>query len=268
MGTFSAGLIQLNSQDDVSANIKIVEKYVREAAGKGAKFVCTPENTFYMKEPGSAGYPDVVEGVNLCRTLASELGIWILIGSAQILATSGKSYNRSILINDKGELAAKYDKIHLFDVTLKNGETYNESARIESGGAAVTADTPWGKLGMTVCYDLRFPQLFRSLAKQGAHFITVPSAFTYTTGSAHWHALLRARAIENGCFIIAPAQCGHHPGKRRTYGHSLVVAPWGEIIGEASEDKPGVTIAEINLDKVQEVRSMIPSLQHDRDFAV
>lgn len=268
MVAFRAGLIQLNSQDDIVANIHAVEQYIREAVKQGATFICTPENTFYMKEPGSSGYPDVSMGIERCRVLAKELGAWILIGSAQIPTASGRSNNRSILINDQGQIVAKYDKIHLFDVTLKNGEAYNESARVEGGQAAVGTDTPWGKVGMTVCYDLRFPQLFRMLAKSGAEIITVPAAFTYTTGSAHWHVLLRARAIEDGCFILAPAQCGCHPGKRRTYGHSLVVAPWGEIIAEASEDTTGVTIAEINMDKVQEARSMIPALQHDRQFSL
>lgn len=268
MSMFTVSLVQLNSGDNLAENIATVEKYVRESAARKADFVCLPENTFFMKEAGREAMPDQTEGISLCRELAQELGLWILIGSVKIPSTEGKAYNRSLLINSEGEIAAQYDKIHLFDVALKGGETYNESSRIESGKQAVIADTPWGKLGMTVCYDLRFPQLYRSLAKSGALFLTVPSAFTHTTGKAHWHALLRARAIENGCYVFAPAQCGIHPGNRRTYGHSLAVSPWGEIIAEASEDATGITTVQVDTSKVSEVRSMIPSLSHDREFMV
>ena len=181
---------------------------------------------------------------------------------------SGKSYNRSLLIDDKGALVAHYDKIHLFDVQLAGGETYAESDRILPGAQAVLAPTPWGALGMTVCYDVRFPALYRVLAKAGAALISVPAAFTYTTGRAHWHVLLRARAIETGCFIIAPAQCGLHPGNRRTYGHSLIVAPWGEILAEASETETGIIHATLEMNKVADARGMVPSLRHDRDFKI
>lgn len=268
MTKFVVSLIQLNTQDNIALNIAEVEKHVRESALRGAKLVCLPENTFFMKEQGKGAYPDMGAGIDLCKKLALELKLWILVGSAQMPAEENKSYNRSLLIDDSGKLVAQYDKIHLFDVTLKNGETYNESARVEAGEHAVVADTPWGRLGMTVCYDLRFPYLYRALAIEGADFLTVPAAFTYTTGKAHWHTLLCARAIETGCYVFAPAQCGMHPGNRHTYGHSLVVAPWGEIIAEANEDQPGITLAEIDTDKVAEARQMIPSLHHGRKFAM
>jgi len=269
MVQFTAAIIQLNSQDDIVDNIGIVEAYVREAADKGAVFITLPENTFYMSVPGQkAPPPSPRAAIARCETLARELKVWILVGSVHMPSPSGQSWNRSLLINDTGTIAAQYDKIHLFDVTLKNGETYSESARIVGGNEAVIAHTPWGKLGMTVCYDVRFPHLYRTLAQAGADFFCVPSAFTYPTGSAHWHTLLRARAIENGAFVFAPAQCGLHPGTRRTYGHSLIVAPWGEIIAEAEESAPGVIIAAIDTDKIREARAMIPSLTHDRAYGI
>ncbi len=270
MVNFVTSLIQLNSQDNIKANIEAAENYVQESAAGGAQLICLPENTFFMQEQGKGQQPDQTEGINHCRRLAEELKVWILIGSVQVPIADlpGKSYNRSLLIDADGNITSQYDKIHLFDVTLKNGEAYNESARIAAGRQAVLASTPWGKLGMSVCYDLRFPHLYRTLAHNGADLLSIPAAFTYTTGSAHWHTLLRARAIENFCYVLAPAQCGLHPGNRRTYGHSLVVAPWGEIIAEASEDKPGVTFATINTDKISEARSMVPSLQHDREFSL
>jgi predicted amidohydrolase len=164
-----------------------------------------------------------------------------------------------------GDVIARYDKIHLFDVDLPSGETYRESNTVEAGDEAVTASLPWARLGLTICYDLRFPQLYRALAKAGAEILTVPSAFTETTGKAHWHVLLRARAIENTCFVVAPAQGGEHANGRRTYGHSLIVSPWGEILAEAGVD-PGVITAEIDLNQIAEIRSRLPSLEHDRPY--
>jgi len=201
-----------------------------------------------------------------CAALARELGVWLLVGSIHPVSDNGKRWNRSLLFTPEGRLAASYDKIHLFDVTLANGETYAESDRMRAGDTATLAETPWGKLGMTICYDLRFPALFRYLAQQGALFLSIPAAFTYTTGKAHWHALLRARAIENGCFVFAPAQCGTHPGNRRTWGHALIVSPWGEILAEAPEETPGIITAVIDTEKVREARAMIPSLRLDRSF--
>ncbi len=268
MAKFKVSLVQLCAQDDLSVNINMVERYIREASSQGAKLVCLPENTFFMQAPGKGQHPDSTEAIDRCCALAVELKLWILIGSAHIGNDEKKSWNRSILVSDKGKIVAEYDKIHLFDVTLKNGEIYAESERISGGAEAVLANTPWGMMGMTVCYDLRFAGLYRTLAQAGATLIGIPAAFTYTTGIAHWHVLLRARAIETGCYIFAPAQCGIHPGNRRTYGHSLIVSPWGEIIAEASEDKTEIITAEIDTDKVSEARSMIPSLTHDRKFTL
>jgi len=268
MVKFIAACIQLNVQDNMDANAQLAARYIAEAAAAGAVFIALPENCFFMQEPGKGPSPSPEAAIATCAALARKFGVWILIGSVQSPANKGKSWNRSLLINDKGEIVTSYDKIHLFDVTLKNGEAYSESARIEGGDEAVITSTPWGRLGMTVCYDVRFPQLYRTLAQTGADFITIPAAFTYTTGTAHWHVLLRARAIETGCYIFAPAQCGMHPGNRRTYGHSLIVSPWGEIIAEGSEDTTGLMTATIDTDKVSEARSMIPSLLHDRAFTI
>jgi len=266
MTSFTASLIQLNAQDDMGQNLALAERLMRQAKEGGADFVLLPENAFFMQEPGKGAHPSPEAVILRCSELAREMKLWILIGSVQMQAPEGKSFNRSLLIDDTGTICAGYDKIHLFDVTLKNGETYHESARIEGGKEAVLAKTPWGRLGMTVCYDVRFPQLYRALAQAGADFLSVPSAFTYPTGSAHWHALLRARAIENGAYVFAPAQCGMHPGSRRTYGHSLIVNPWGEIIAEGSEDRPGILTALIDTAKIVEARTMVPSLTHDREF--
>jgi predicted amidohydrolase len=266
---FALACLQLNSQDDLEANAHVIESMIREAAGKGAQFICLPENAFYMRDPAKLSPSLAIESkaVEIGRRLSAELKVWLLLGSIAAPSEEGrKSYNRSLLFDATGALAASYDKIHLFDVDLPNEEQYRESDRVTPGAKAVLADTPWGKLGMTVCYDLRFPQLYRALAKAGAFMLAVPSAFTCTTGSAHWHALLRARAIENGCYVIAPAQCGMHPGGRQTYGHSLVVDPWGRVVAEASQDKPEVLMAAMDMDDVAGARAMIPSLQHDRDF--
>ncbi len=268
MVKFVAACLQLNSQDDMNANMRAIETLASKAAKKGADFIALPENALWMQTPGKGPPPSPQAAIERCCVLAREHNIWLLLGSVQYPQESGKSFNRSLLINPKGEQAAQYDKIHLFDVTLAKGEAYLESARIEGGGAAVIAHLPWGKLGMSVCYDLRFPHLYRTLAQTGAEFFVVPSAFTHTTGKAHWHSLLRARAIENGAYVLAPAQCGMHPGKRRTYGHSLIVAPWGDIVAEASEDKAGIITATIDTDKIKQARNMIPSLTHDRAFGI
>lgn len=261
MATFTAACVQLNSQDDLKANLRAAHMLVREAADKGADVIALPENAFFMRAPGSnTPFPAFDEAVSECKALARELKVWLLIGSLHPPAPSGKAWNRSLLIDAQGNITAQYDKIHLFDVTLKNGETYRESDRMQAGDALTLAQTPWGKLGVTICYDVRFPYLYRTLAQAGADFLAVPSAFTYTTGGAHWHTLLRARAIENGCYVIAPAQCGIHPGNRRTYGHSLIVDPWGSVIAEGAESKPGIILAPIDTARVTEARAMIPSL--------
>ena len=268
---FQVACIQTNSSDDIDANIAVVGAMVREAHGQGAKLVALPENVFCMEAPGSAARQMFTAenhpGIAATRAWAKELGVWILIGSLAVkIDESGKRVNRSLLIDDRGELICHYDKIHLFDVTLSNGEIYSESAKMLFGGKAVLAETPWGNLGLTVCYDVRFPNLYRSLAKAGADIIAVPAAFTAFTGNLHWHVLLRARAIENGCYIIAPAQAGTHPGGRQTYGHSLIVDPLGLVVAE-KPDGVGVLLADIDRKHVDDARRMIPSLQHDRDFS-
>ncbi|MDX1976007.1 MAG: carbon-nitrogen hydrolase family protein [Rickettsiales bacterium] len=268
--SLSVALIQMNSGSDMGANITILEALVAEAASKGAQLVATPENTFLMEAPKTARTLYKQEehpGVQAAASLAKKYKIWLLIGSVAVKTDHAeKTANRALLFGPDGVAAHRYDKIHLFDVDVGDGHSYRESERFLAGERAVLAATPWCGLGMTVCYDLRFPHLYRSLAKAGAQILAVPSAFTAVTGAAHWHVLLRARAIENGCFVIAPAQCGTHPGGRKTYGHSLVVDPWGEIIAERNDDTPGVLMAEIDLEKVAKVRAGLPSLGHDREY--
>ena len=263
--------VQMTAGPEIGPNLDAVVALIREAASGGARFVLTPENTSIIEPKReralAKSFPEETHpGLPLLSALAKELGIWLLIGSMAIRVEPERLANRSFLIDDQGRIVARYDKIHMFDVDLPNGESYRESERMRPGAQAVLAPTPWGPLGMTVCYDLRFPHLYRDLAKAGAAMISVPSAFTVPTGKAHWHVLLRARAIEAGAYILAPAQCGEHAGGRRTYGHSLIVSPWGEILAEAGET-PGIIAAEIDLSKVAAARTMIPSLHHDRDFA-
>jgi predicted amidohydrolase len=218
---------------------------------------------------GLVGVDPVVEREGAAyRALADELKAWLLVGSLAIkLPGESRLANRSYLIDSTGAIVATYDKIHMFDVNLANGETFRESRTYRPGDRAVVAATPWGTLGMTVCYDVRFPYLYRSVAHAGARLIAVPSAFTRRTGEAHWHILLRARAIETGCFVVAPAQCGDHEDGRKSYGHSLIVGPWGEVIADGGE-APGVVVAELDLAEVDKARSMIPSLTHDRSYPV
>ena len=270
MTSFRAACVQLRSSDDVAENIRVASELIREARAKGADFIATPENTTLMAADGGAKLEktfseDADPALPAFRALAEELGAWLLIGSLAIKTGATKTANRSFLIDPKGRVAARYDKIHLFDTDPGSGESYRESNTVAGGHRAVTADLPWGRFGMTICYDLRFPRLYRRLAKAGAFMLSVPSAFTETTGKAHWHVLLRARAIENGAFVIAPAQGGVHANGRATYGHSLIVAPWGEILAEAGTE-PGVILAEIDPAAVTSARSRVPSLTHDRDF--
>ena len=263
--------VQMTAGPETGPNLDAAATLIREAAADGAKFILTPENTSII-EPNRAQAlaksftQDEHPGLPFFSKLAKELGVWLLIGSMPIRVEAERLANRSFLIDDQGQITAQYDKIHLFDVDLPNGEVYRESERIRAGAQAVLAPTPFGPLGLTVCYDLRFPHLYRDLAKAGATIIGIPAAFTVPTGEAHWHVLLRALAIETGAFVLAPAQCGTHAGNRRTYGHSLIVAPWGEILAEAG-DQPGTISAELDFSKVAAVRSMVPSLRHDRDYA-
>lgn len=267
---FRAACVQLRSSDDVAENIRVTSDLIREAKGKGAQFIATPENTTLMAPDGGAKLErsfseDRDPALPAFTALAKELNIWLLIGSLAIKVSDTKTANRSFLIDPNGAINARYDKIHLFDVDLPSGETYRESNTVAGGSRTAIADLPWGKVGLTICYDLRFPQLYRALAQKGAFLLTVPSAFTDTTGKAHWHVLLRARAIENGAFVIAPAQGGTHANGRQTYGHSLIVAPWGEILAEGGVD-PGVVVADIDPALVDAARGRVPNLRHDRPF--
>ncbi len=267
---FKAACVQLRSGDDVSQNIAVTQQLVREAAAQGAQFIATPENTTLMAPDGGAKLArsfDEAHDPALPRfsALARELNVWLLIGSLAIKVSDTKTANRSFLFAPDGTIAARYSKIHLFDVALASGEVYRESNTVAGGDRAVVADTGLGLIGLSICYDLRFPQLYRRLAQRGAFLFTVPSAFTVPTGTAHWHVLLRARAIENGAFVIAPAQGGTHAGGRKTYGHSLIVAPWGEVLAEAGTE-PGVIVADIDPALSAQARGRVPNLQHDRPF--
>ena len=267
---FTVACVQMTAEREVAPNVAAASALIRQAHKAGARFVLTPENTGMM-EPvkpqllAKAKTEAEHDALPAFRALAAELGIWLLIGSLQVKLDQTSLANRSFLIDDRGAVAARYDKIHMFDVDLKRGESYRESATFRPGERATLATTPWGRLGMTVCYDVRFAYLYRALAQAGAAFLTVPAAFTRPTGQAHWHVLLRARAIETGSFVFAPAQCGEHAEGRKTYGHSLIVAPWGEVLADGGET-PGVILAEIDPAQIDEARAMIPALRHDRAF--
>jgi predicted amidohydrolase len=270
------GLVQLTVSDDPAGNLPQTLALVRAAAAGGAGFVLTPECTNALSS-NRAHQQTVLHPEDGDPTLAAlrdeaaRAGIWLLIGSLGLKTpdADGRFANRSLLIDPTGAITARYDKIHMFDVTLSEAETYRESASYRPGARAVLAETPFGMLGLTVCYDIRFPGLYRRLAQAGAQIITVPAAFNHITGAAHWETLLRARAIETGCFLLAPAQTGFHAerhGKgRRTHGHSLVTAPWGEVLADAGSD-PGVLFSEIDLAEVARARARVPSLSHDRPF--
>jgi deaminated glutathione amidase len=271
-GTFRVGLVQMCTGREVERNLRDAGELIRAAARQGAQYVQTPEVTTLMETERARLFAAVrpEEGnaaLSYFRALASELGIWLHVGSMAVLLGNGKIANRAFLMSPQGRIEARFDKIHMFDIDLPGGESYRESKNYQAGDLAVLSELPWGTLGITVCYDLRFPQLYRTLAKAGADFFAIPSAFTRPTGEAHWHVLLRARAIENGCFVFAAAQAGRHETGRETYGHSLIVAPWGEILAEGGVH-PSVIIADVALSEVREARRRIPSLQHDRPFQV
>jgi predicted amidohydrolase len=270
--TFTVACVQMNSGREIVPNVEAASLLVREARKAGAEFIVTPENTTCIepireqalaKAQGESAHP----AIPAFQALAAETGTWLLIGSLTIKLDATTCANRSFLFSPKGQIAARYDKIHMFDVDLANKESYRESAIFRPGRQAVTAELPWGRLGLTVCYDMRFAYLYRALAQAGSSFLTVPSAFTRPTGQAHWHVLLRARAIETGCFVFAAAQTGEHAEGRKTYGHSLIVAPWGEVLADAGEDVGFVT-AKIDPAKVIEARNMVPALKHDREFSL
>jgi predicted amidohydrolase len=269
---FRAALVQLRASRSIAPNLDQAEALVREAARGGADYVQTPENTALMElEPERvlALVQPEAESEPLARlcALAAELGIWLHIGSLGIKIDETQVANRSFLIDPQGAIAARYDKLHMFDVDLAGGESYRESQYYGPGAKAVIADLPWARLGMTICYDLRFPALYRALATAGAEVIAVPAAFTKQTGEAHWHVLLRARAIETGSFVLAATQGGLHENGRETFGHSMIVSPWGVVLAEAGED-PGVIFADIDLAAVAEARARIPSLKHGRAFEI
>ncbi|MSO66750.1 MAG: carbon-nitrogen hydrolase family protein [Pseudolabrys sp.] len=270
--SFKAAMIQMRSGLAPAANLEAAVAMIGEAKSAGADYVLTPEMTNIMEIKRERLFAAIVEedadaSLATLRELARKLGITIHVGSLAIKLSSEKAANRSFLIDPKGRIAARYDKIHMFDVDLANGESYRESRSYRPGEQAVLSDLPWGRLGLTVCYDLRFPALYRALAEAGATMLAIPSAFTQQTGEAHWHLLVRARAVENGCFVFAAAQGGKHESGRETFGHSLIVDPWGRILAEGSTE-PGVVMAEIDLAEVAKARARIPSLQHGRRFEI
>ena len=263
-----AALIQMRSGRDMARNFADAAALIRSAADQGAGFVSTPEMTNIL-EPDRPRLRAIVrreaedESVAGFSALARELRLWLNIGSLALKGDGEKLVNRSLLFSPDGAIAARYDKIHLFDVDLPTGESLRESHAYQGGGTAVVAETPFGRMGLTICYDMRFPYLYRALARAGARLFTVPSAFTVPTGQAHWHVLLRARAIETGSFVLAAAQGGRHDSGRETYGHSLIVSPWGEVLAEGGEE-PGVLIADIDLAAADLARARIPALGNDK----
>jgi predicted amidohydrolase len=267
---FKVGLIQMRSGLEPQQNLAAALTLIDDAKSSGADYVQTPEMTNILALKRDHLFANIVAEeqdptLATLREVARQLGIFVHIGSLAIKASPEKAVNRSFLIDRKGEIAARYDKIHMFDVDLAGGESYRESNNYRAGELAVVADLPWGRLGLTVCYDLRFPALYRALAETGASFLAIPSAFTKQTGEAHWHVLLRARAIETGCFVFAAAQGGKHENGRETYGHSLVVDPWGRILAEGGI-APGVVMAEVDPAEIAAARAKIPSLHHGRRF--
>ena len=272
---FVAGLVQMTSGTEIAENVKVASALIREAKARGAQFVMTPENTTQI-EPDKArvlaeAQPEASHpAIPPFRALAQELGLWLLVGSLTVKASDSKCWNRSYLFAPDGAIAARYDKIHMFDVTVSEGEVYRESAAYRPGDRAVVVDTPLGRIGLAICYDLRFPHLHRALGRAGAEIILNPAAFTVPTGRAHWEVLLRARAIETGAFVLAAAQTGLHPRtveapERRTWGHSLAIAPWGEVLVDAGEPA-GVSVVDLDLALVKDARRRIPALTHDPDF--
>ena len=270
-GSFRLACVQVNAGNEIAPNVDTASALIRRAVEDGAAFVSLPEcvallepdrPALFEKSYGQDGHP----ALSRFRDLAADLDIWLHIGSLAVLSGDGRIANRTFLIEPDGSVAASYDKIHMFDVDLADGEVYRESETYQPGDAAAVADLPWGRLGLTICYDVRFPALYTHLAHVGAEFIGVPSAFTRTTGRAHWHVLLRSRAIETGCWVFAAAQCGDHAAGRQTYGHSLIIDPWGEIVAEAGEE-PGIIIADIDPARVAEARRSVPSLANARSYS-
>ena len=271
MSNLRVACIQTNSKPDPNINIKEVSSLICKAKSDGAELITTPE-VVGMLEPNREKALHKAQAENdhsvlrEFRNLSKELSIWLLIGSISIKLSDSKLANRSFLINPDGQIVARYTKIHMFDVEVNDGSTYRESVTYQPGTSACLARTPWGLVGLTICYDIRFPLLYRDLAKAGARIIFIPSAFTEVTGEAHWHVLQRARAIENGCFIVSAAQTGIHDHKRKTFGHSIIIDPWGNVLADADKDVGFIT-ADLDLNLVDEARNKIPSLTHDRDYS-
>ncbi len=261
--------VQNTAGRDIRANVDAVCEQVDAAVAGGAGFIALPE-TVGLIEPVNERIPpatfseDEDVGLAAFRAKAREQGVSILVGS-QLIRDGERIVNRCFLLDEAGEVRARYDKLHMFDIKLKNGEAYLESEMISPGKRAVVTETPWGKLGLSICYDLRFGALYRALARAGADVITIPAAFTATTGKAHWHTLVRARAIETGAYVLAPNQCGHHADERYSFGHSLIVDPWGEVLADGGDD-PGVIFADLDLARVAQVRARIPVLANEREF--
>lgn len=268
-----ASCIQMRSSDTVSENVAAAVNLIEKAAQAGAQLVVTPEMTSLLdRRPGAllekAKVQDEDPALPVFREIAAKLAIDLIIGSLPIKIDDTRCANRSFFISRLGDIVASYDKIHMFDVALGEGQTYRESKRFQAGNRVEIVSINQVHIAMTVCYDLRFPEVYRNLAKAGAQIITIPSAFTKITGQAHWHVLLRARAIESGCFILAPAQTGLHADGRETYGHSLIIDPWGTVLAEKEIDEPGFISAELDLDKVYEAHAKVPSLTHDKEYTV
>lgn len=270
MSAFAVACLQVNASDDMAANIATALTLSSDAADAGADLILMPENVAMMTW-GSAAIRAAARPEEQHPALAAfsdfarRRQIWMHCGTLAVPSPGGKIHNRTYVVDPEGRIAAIYDKLHMFDVDLGNGESYAESRTFQPGDRAVAVDLPWGRLGLSVCYDLRFPYLYRALAQAGADFLAIPAAFTKVTGAAHWHVLMRARAIETGCFVFAPAQTGTHAHDRRTYGHSLIVAPWGDILADGGEGV-GFVIADIDPSLVDVARGKVPSLSHTRPF--
>ncbi|MAN45653.1 MAG: carbon-nitrogen hydrolase family protein [Alphaproteobacteria bacterium] len=274
MTQLRAACIQMRSGVEVAPNIAHASQMIREAAGQGAQLIATPEMTNLLDiRPGMAR-PKLMAEVDdpalaALRALAEELAVWLLIGSIAVTVEGEDRFaNRSILIAPDGSIRARYDKIHMFDVEVGDGQSYRESRAYRPGERAVLAETDFATLGLSICYDVRFPHLYRKLAQAGAGILTIPAAFTRVTGQAHWHVLVRARAIETGSFVIAPAQGGTHEDGRETFGHSLIISPWGEVLAEKADDMPGILLADLDLDAIAKARTRIPSLGNERDILI
>lgn len=270
--SFIAASVQNTATPDLRHDIGVLSGLIREAAAGGARFVATPEYCAGLDTKDGKLFPVADEesqhpALPALQALASELGIWLLVGSIGVRAPDGRIFNRSYMLSPEGTIKARYDKIHLFDIDLGGGHSYRESATIAPGDAGVIAPCVEGTVGLSICYDIRFPMLYRAYAQAGAGILAAPAAFTRVTGMAHWHVLQRARAIENGAYVISPSQCGTLSGGAECYGHSLIVDPWGQVLAEAG-DSPGVILAEIDISKVNETRARIPSLRHDRPFSL